>query len=330
MPRPLEIATLEGAAKYYASEFLADRKPRDRAWVVGQFHQFAYKDEFDVLVELIRDEFGKKAVADFETRLGKLPKRTDEALKHELAVRKAIDMNGSHLKGKIGSVECGGRAMGTKIIEVEAPDSIQRRRRLGLKKNDPNANRVFIHRVTKNTWPIYAGEAEERESKSGVADPFPDVGDVMTMMALNTRISSETAIAILNLAVEFKLDEGTLGCIVQGYNGTQATPGPDTAVGTQTKLFVCEQTGTDSFQVATDTTDDATMTANAFGTDAALDTKTLTWCRAGASSSAGVELDAHVDGSAGTATVDWVFNTAEIVTSATVSITSWNIVMPEF
>ena len=156
MTRALKTATLDGAAKYYASEFLRDSGERDRAWVMGQFFKFGFKDEFDYLVEAMREEFGGKARADFDARYDKLEKRTDEVFASWLAVKLAIDPQGSHIKGKIGKVKVNGRLIGTHIVEVENYESMLRRRRLGLDKS----HRHTEHQITKLVWPIYAGESE--------------------------------------------------------------------------------------------------------------------------------------------------------------------------
>ena len=47
MSRLIDTATLDVAAEYYAGTFMANRAPLDRNWVMGQFHQFDFKDEFE-------------------------------------------------------------------------------------------------------------------------------------------------------------------------------------------------------------------------------------------------------------------------------------------
>ena len=97
MTRALETATLDAAAKYYAGEFIADRKPRDRAWVIAEFLKFAYKDEWEYLIDRIRGELGSNAMADFDA-LGNaaFTPRTDEEYAAQLAKRKAVQMYLSH------------------------------------------------------------------------------------------------------------------------------------------------------------------------------------------------------------------------------------------
>ena len=56
MTRALDTATLDAAAKYYAAEFIRDRAPRDRDWVISEFYKFAYKDAFGHLLDRIRGE----------------------------------------------------------------------------------------------------------------------------------------------------------------------------------------------------------------------------------------------------------------------------------
>ena len=146
--------------------------------------------------------------------------------------------------------------------------------------------------------------------------------------ALNTSVSNESVLLGAN-ALADNIDEGTLGALVVGYGDTIAVDA-DTAVGTQTKLFSCQQSTATTFGVAADAAPGGIKTANTFADDTSADaTEQLNWCRASSSSSALVALDDHIDGSAGTATVDWVFNTVAIVTAATVALTSWTVTLPE-
>lgn len=73
------MRTLDGAAKYYASVFVADNQDGKftRKWVMTQFYNFYYKDEFEYLVEAVKGHLGGDALADFEARVAKLPPRED-------------------------------------------------------------------------------------------------------------------------------------------------------------------------------------------------------------------------------------------------------------
>ena len=130
--------------------------------------------------------------------------------------------------------------IGTQIIEVEAPDSIARRKRLGLDKTP--ANRELMHKITSLDWPIYAGEEDERiRPGGGAAEPIPGrLGNVVKTLledesgALNTSVSNESVLLGAN-ALGDNIDEGTLGALVVGYGDTIAVDA-DTAVGTWTNL----------------------------------------------------------------------------------------------
>jgi hypothetical protein len=215
--------------------------------------------------------------------------------------------------------------VGTRIIEVEAPDSIARRKRLGLPKIAKY--RELMHKVVNDDWPIYAGEGHERANDSGVADPLPPGAEPLPIGALNTRVSFESVALGANALCD-NVDEGTLGAIIVGYTTAQATD-PDTAIGAQTKLFTCTCSAT-AFTGATDAAPGALKTASTITDDTSADaTDTLDWCRVSSSSVADTALDDHIDGEADTAGSDWTFNTVAIVAGATVSITSWTCTLPE-
>jgi len=55
MTRQLAVATLEGAAQYYAGLFVQDRGPHDQEWVIKQMFKFDYKDEYAFVAERLRD-----------------------------------------------------------------------------------------------------------------------------------------------------------------------------------------------------------------------------------------------------------------------------------
>ncbi len=342
MSRKILESILADRGEYYAAQWLSrdEKGPKGNPrfgpkMVLRDMHNLTYKDEFEVTMQSLRDNMGKASWAKFEAGWKKIAEpRTDAVLAAELKTRLAITPDGEHIEGSIGTVSVGGRRVGTHIVEVEAPYSIARRKHLGLPKTVEH--REVIHKIVKLDWPIYAGEEDERSRPGGgAADPIPGraANAIGTFLedesgALNLNISQESLALGLNAAIN-NLDEGTLGCIVVGYGDTIATEA-DAAVGTQTKLFTCQQTTTTSFGAAADTTGSATKTANTFADDTSADaTEQLNWCRASSSSGADTALDDHLDGSAGTATVDWVFNTVAIQTGATVSITSWTVAQNE-
>ena len=338
MSRNLNESVLVSRGEYYASQWLArdEKGPKGNprfgpSMVLRDMHNLTYKDEFEVTMQSLRDNMGKASWAKFEAAWKKVAEpREDKVLAAELKSRLAVTPDGDHIEGAIGTVSVGGRRVGTHIVEVEAPYSIARRKALGLPKE--RQHRELVHKIVNLDWPVYAGEEDERiRPGGGAADPIPGsaANAVGTFLedesgALNLNLSQESLALGLNAAVD-NLDEGTLGALVVGYGDTIATEA-DAAVGTQTKLFSCQQTTATSFGAAADSTGSATKTANTFADDTSADaTEQLNWCRASSSSSSLVALDDHLDGSAGTATVDWVFNTVAIQSGATVSITSWTV-----
>lgn len=94
------IAALDGWAKHHAAMFLEDRQSGElvdrafdhgagnktpvqvarfsRDWIMLQFHNFTFKDEFDHIVAQFRRLLGPDALADFERRLAAFPARSDE------------------------------------------------------------------------------------------------------------------------------------------------------------------------------------------------------------------------------------------------------------
>lgn len=76
--RELDTYTLSNAAKDYAAWFIADKGKYDRAWVMQQFYNFTFKDEFEFLVEEVKTHLGPVALADFEGRVSQLEPRSDE------------------------------------------------------------------------------------------------------------------------------------------------------------------------------------------------------------------------------------------------------------
>lgn len=341
MARNLNVAALTGRGEFYALQWLSPDvtdpstgKPRfGPALVLRDLHHLTFKDEFDVVFEAMRGELGKSAWARFEKAWKKKAEPREDKVFHDLLKTKlAVTPDGQHMDGAIGSTVMGGRRIGTQIVEVEAHDSIMRRKRLGLPKE---GNRELVHKIINLDWPIYAGEEQERANKSGVADPIPGrLGNAIKTFledesgALAPSVSNESILLGAN-ALGDNLDEGSKGSVISGYTTAQATDA-DTAVGAQTKLFTCRTTGTVTFGAATDAGPGGIKTANAITDDTSADaTDTLVWCRASSSNTDFVALDDHIDGSAGVGTFDWVFNTAAIVSGGTVSITSWTITLPE-
>lgn len=83
--RELDIATLDNAAKDYAVYFIRNegvtlngKVKFDRDWVILQFYNFWYKDEFEYVVERVRGYLRADILDDFNARIAKLEPRTDK------------------------------------------------------------------------------------------------------------------------------------------------------------------------------------------------------------------------------------------------------------
>ena len=145
-------------------------------------------------------------------------------------------------------------------------------------------------------------------------------------MALNTRISNESALLGANALVD-NLDEGAGAAVIQGRTGAQPAD-PDTAVsGTLLFTLTCSNP---AFTAATDAAPGALKTASSITDDSSADaTGTLGYCRASSTTTPPTPIDDHIDGEAGTSGADFNFNTVAIVSGATVSMTSWTVTLPE-
>lgn len=331
MSRTLNIKTLDKAAADWAANFtlpsvFSKRDPEvgigGREWALQNLFKADFKDEFEYLLPKFKDNLGKTPLIDFE-KIAKerFSPRDDKVLVKMLADKLAIDPDGNHVPGKIGTVKIGQRLIGQRVVEIEPLYSIQRRRKLGLLKTPENREVVPI--IMPHRWPIYAGEDDERRAGGSAADPFPHPE---LMMALNTNVSYAFAAAALDPALDL-LDEGTADGMIQGVSGSQPVD-PDAAL-TGTILFDLDL-GTPAFNAAADQAPDAEAAATAIADDVSANaTNTLTHCRASSSNSFPTPLNDHIDGSAGTATVDFVYNTDAIVSGATISMTAWTFRIPQ-
>ncbi len=328
--RELDTATLVGRAKHYASAFLNPVRERNGrpidgpAYVMRDMFALTFKDEFDAVAAEIREWMSEKVMREFDRLAGDHFKPRDESvLKQLLADKLAIDMDGAHIPGKIGTTQViGRRLVGTKSVEVETRDSRVYRRMMGLDKS----HRQTRTKVVPDYWPIYAGEIEERLADSGVADLLPPGAVSLPIGATNTRISNECALLGCDAIVD-NFDEGTGAAVNQGRTGSQPAD-PDTAT-TGTLLFtlVCSDP---AFGAAADAAPGGRATASSITDDSSADaTGTLGYCRASSTNDGATPLDDHIDGEAGTSGADYNFNTLSIVSGATVSLTSWTVTLPE-
>jgi len=333
MSRTLDTVTLDNAAMHYASEFLrpdllsksGERFVGGRAYVEQDFYNFTFRDEFDYMLRSIRGQLGENALSAFdEMAENKFGPRGDETFEKLLAEKLAIDPDGNHIDGRIGTVQFGARHMGSTIITVETPESLMHRKRLGLSKFDSDARQIY-QKVVPHYWPIYAGEVEERLNNSQIVTPLPDGTPGLPVGALNTRISNECAQLGANAIVD-NLDEGAGAAIIRGHEGAQPTD-PDTAPsGTVLFTLVCSDP---AFTAATDGAPGGLKTADTITDESSAVTGTLGYCRASSTADGATPADNHIDGEAGTSGADFNFNTLAIVTGATVSMTSWTVTMPE-
>jgi len=336
MARSLDSATLEAAARYYAAEFLrpdavdaAGVPSGGPAFVMGQFYNFTFKDEFETLLAEIREHLGRKALAEFDRLAGNTFKPHSEQLFHDLLAKKlAIDPDGGHLEGRIGTTKIGARFVALHDVEVETPASIKFRQWAKEQGRDPGP-RQTMRKTVPLYWPVYAGELEERATGRGAADELPPGADPFpldVLAALNTRISNEAALGACDYVVD-RLDEGAGAAIVQGRSGTQPADPDTTVTGTLLFTLVCSDP---AFGAAADAAPGGRATASAVTSDSSADaTGTLGYCRASSSNDGATALDDHIDGEAGTSGADFNFNTLAIVSGSTVSLTSWTVTMPE-
>lgn len=320
MARALDTATLDQAARDYAGMWLlADRKsPSGKMWINGpervlqDFHNAHFKDEFEYLVHSdsgIKAWLGSKALKEFETRAEEVfTKRDDAVFAEELKTRLAVDPKGNHIEGAIGTVKLGNRIVGgqAKIIKT---------RRFG---------EIILSKPVY--WPVYAGESEERKAGSSRPDPLPEGAEpwpLFEMQATNPNISAECAILGLDTIVD-NLDEGSTAATIRGRTGTQ--PADPDATETGTLLFTLTMSDP-AFGAASDDTPGAIATADTITDDSSADaTGTLAYCRVGAT---GTGADDHIDGSAGTSSADFIFNTVSIVSGSTVSMSAFTMSLPQ-
>ena len=308
--RELDTATLDGAARDWAAQYLLpsvtsaedqNRCVAGHGWVVQNFIAATFKDEFEYLLEEFRRYLGPAALAEFDAESDDLfTPRTDKVLKEMLADKLAIDMAGNHLKGKVGTTNLGSRVVGKRVSK------------LGNVKNE--------------YWPIYAGEGEERIAGSKAVDKLPPGTEALPLGATNTRISNEIALLMCNVCVD-QLDEGGGAAVISIRSGAQPTDPDSSTDGTQLALLTCAGT---AFGAAADGAGSAIATAASITDDSSADaTGTAGYFRASATTDGTTIADNHIDGECGTSGADMNLNTLAIVTGAVVSISAWTISVSE-
>ena len=327
MARKLDTATLDEAAKIWAGHFNLpsqfSKKDSEiaiagREWAMQSLYRADYLDEYKHLLPKFKACLGPDSLVEFEAEAEKLfTPRSQETFEKILADKLAIDPDGQHIPGKIGTSVVGQTLVGKRITR---------------------------HGMLDARWNLYAGEAEERamnhvrdRGKIGKgADPLPPADTIWydeqihlglsELYALKTNVSIAFAQAGLDASLDL-LDEGSLGGIIQGWTGAQ--PVDPNAADVGTLLFSATLSAT-AFGASTDDTPGALGTAATITDDASADnTGTVLYCRGSSSSVADTVLNSHVDGEAGTTGADFNFNTVAIVSGAIVSFTAWTVKQPQ-
>ena len=327
MARILNTDTLDLAAKTWAGHFnlpsqFSKWNPESaiagREWVMQSFYKADFKDEFEYLLPKFKARLGPDSIAEFEADAAeRFTPRSQETFEKVLSDKLAIDPNGNHIPGKIGSVVIGQTKVGTRITREGMKDA---------------------------RWSLYAGESEERAAgnvrergKVGPgADPLPPETTVWPdemmhlgvseMYALNTNVAIAFAQAGLDASVDL-LDGGSLGGIIQGWSGAQPVDPNAADVGT---LLFTVTLSAEAFGASSDAAPGALATAASITQEAAAEaTNTVLYCRGSSSSVADTVLNSYIDGEAGTGTADFVFNTVAIVSGALVDMTAWTISQPQ-
>ncbi len=330
MARNLDTANLEMAAHDYATHLLLPTAyskaegyehvaVRGREWVLQNFYNLFFKDDFDYLLNAIKAHLGPATLVEFEKEAAvRYTPRDDAVFASLLAEKLAITPDGNHIPGKIGTTQYGSRVVGERITR---------------------------HGKRIAQWPIYAGEEEERalgnvravgEDGPGM-DPIPPedtlwwnetdhMGHPSVLMALSTNVSIAFAQAAIN-QLTVNLDEGSVAGMIEGRS-TPQPPDPDGAT-TGTLLFDLVLTDP-AFPGATDAAPGALITANSIAPETSASAGTLLYCRASSSNVLQTALNSHIDGEAQVgAGSDFDFNTLAIAAGATVDITSWTVTLPQ-
>lgn len=295
--RALNTATLNGAAKDYAGQFLlpsqysktsASVATGGREWVLQSLYNLHFKDEFEHVLAGMKDHLGKAAVEELNEEAGKrFTPRHDDVFEQLLAEKLAIRPNGDRIKGAVGTVVVGEKIVGHR------PKLVQLR----------NGREVTLLKPIKER--VFAGQQDS----------------IVGATVMN--ISAEIAILGLDAALD-GLDEGTGAAVIQGRTGAQPAD-PDAAT-TGTNLFTLVMSDP-AFAGASDQADGTVQAAASSITDdaSAAATGTLGYCRVSATNDGATPIDDHIDGEAGTSGADFNFNTLSIVSGATVSMSSYTV-----
>ena len=332
--RSLDELVLTGAASYYAKEFGKDsvlnragKFVQGRSFVIEDLQRLTFKDEFEQITGRMEDMLDQDNLSAFRLQAKRhFQPRRDDVFEGLLAKKLAINPDGEHIPGIIGTTQTGARIVGRRVKKIQ---HFARRGIGDVLLGRKNGKLMYERTVMKNEyWPLYAGELAERVAESGVADVLPEgaMPFIEELYANVPVISNVAAIAACNAIVDV-LDEGTGAGVIQGRTGAQPADGDTTVTGTLLFTLVFSAT---AFGAAVDDTGKATATAASITSDASADaTGTLGYCRASSTNDGATPLDDHMDGESGTATADFIFNTLEVVAGADVSMSAMTVSVPE-
>ena len=315
MARNLDTVTLNQAARDFAGMWTRpDRRSRNGHFytdgprrVIQDLYAADFKDEHDYLVGATKEWMGPMSVAEFEVKAAEVfTPRDDKVFADLLKHKLAIDIDGNHIPGAIGTVEIGTRIVGSAPI-------VKKTKHFGELLLPGNAY-----------WPVYAGELEEREANTGVADPLPSEAEpwpLDVLQAVNPNISAAAAIDMID-ALAALFDVGSPNAVINGRTGTQ--PADPDATESGTLLFTLNMSAT-AFGAGADAAPGGRITAASITDDSSADaTGTLGYNRI--NDAGGTSI---LDGSVGTSDADFIYNTLSIVSGAVVSMTSLTITMPQ-
>ena len=297
--RQLDTVTLDDKARFWAGEWLRPdiKSPSGLVFVGGpslvlqDLHNTTFKDEFDYMLAAVKEWMGVKALAEFEKAAkAKFGPRDDKVLAQLLKEKLAIDLDGNHIEGVVGTTSFGSRI----VDKTQKIVSLRHHNDIVLPLN------VY--------WPILAGELEERNAgrirtEVGIgpgADPLP-VHSIRGGATAPT-ISAALAIKMADIIdVEFNI--GSTAANIRGRTGSQ--PADPDAAESGTLLFTLVMSDP-AFGAAADDTPGGLITASSITDDSSADaTGTLGYCRCAATGSG---ADDVVDGEAGTSGSDFNFN----------------------
>jgi len=343
-PRALDTKTLRGAAIYWAEQYqkrdipgLGTRDPEKmgvwkggRSLAMSQMYRCGTMDEFEYILTVM-DEILENTVVRGEWERSKreyFSHRDPELHAQILADHYAIYPDGTHIPGKIGKVQVGQRQVGVEPrveIERDIPKTVMQ---LWFPTRRPIIHeRHYIHRVR---WPVYAGEMIEREANPDGADHitanpegYEKFIEASKVYALDPSINNLCVLAALD-AITARADLGSTAATIRGLDGSQPALVDDAETGTLG--FECTMNAT-SFGAAADTTPGGTCTAAAVTDDSSADaTITLSYCRIRTNGSG---VDDIMDGSAGTASANFIFNTVSIIITTNVSMAAPTVSLAE-